>query len=232
MPTPCKGRRPSWSAAAPAGSAEPLVQAFCDALRALGAHVETGVFGAMMQVSSTNDGPVTLVLDGSPAWPAHAGRHRDRPPPVGRRPRHRRQDRHPPERCASPGPTRSGPTRDGGRQSRRAHGGAIELHRIAVRRQALSGTVEVQHDQPSRRPAEIVDARDGLLTAVAPFVQVHGRADPADLVRDRLVVGVHAEPRLVRSDPSCLVSPGARRRSPTYSRAVPSGRRTLRARGR
>jgi D-aminoacyl-tRNA deacylase len=59
-----KGRRPSWSAAAPAESAEPLVQAFCDALRALGAHVETGVFGAMMQVSSTNDGPVTLVLDG------------------------------------------------------------------------------------------------------------------------------------------------------------------------
>lgn len=59
-----KGRRPSWSAAAPAESAEPLVQAFCDALRALGALVETGVFGAMMQVSSTNDGPVTLVLDG------------------------------------------------------------------------------------------------------------------------------------------------------------------------
>jgi D-aminoacyl-tRNA deacylase len=59
-----KGRRPSWSAAAPAESAEPLVQAFCDALRALGAYVETGVFGAMMQVSSTNDGPVTLVLDG------------------------------------------------------------------------------------------------------------------------------------------------------------------------
>jgi D-aminoacyl-tRNA deacylase len=59
-----KGRRPSWSAAAPADFAEPLVQAFCDALRALGAHVETGVFGAMMQVSSTNDGPVTLVLDG------------------------------------------------------------------------------------------------------------------------------------------------------------------------
>ena len=59
-----KGRRPSWSAAAPAESAEPLVQAFCETLRALGAHVETGVFGAMMQVSSTNDGPVTLVLDG------------------------------------------------------------------------------------------------------------------------------------------------------------------------
>jgi D-tyrosyl-tRNA(Tyr) deacylase len=58
-----KGRRPSWSAAAPADLAEPLVDAFCDALRWLGAHVETGVFGAMMLVTSTNDGPVTLLLD-------------------------------------------------------------------------------------------------------------------------------------------------------------------------
>ena len=58
-----KGRRPSWSAAAPADLAEPLVDAFCDALRSLGAQVETGVFGAMMLVTSTNDGPVTLLLD-------------------------------------------------------------------------------------------------------------------------------------------------------------------------
>ena len=58
-----KGRRPSWSAAAPGPVAEPLVDAFCDALRARGAHVETGVFGAMMQVTLTNDGPVTIVLD-------------------------------------------------------------------------------------------------------------------------------------------------------------------------
>lgn len=58
-----KGRRPSWSAAAPQPVAEPLVDAFCAALRALGAHVETGVFGAMMQVSLVNDGPVTLVID-------------------------------------------------------------------------------------------------------------------------------------------------------------------------
>ena len=58
-----KGRRPSWSAAAPADVAEPLVEAFCEALRSMGAQVETGVFGAMMQVSSTNDGPVTLLLE-------------------------------------------------------------------------------------------------------------------------------------------------------------------------
>ena len=59
-----KGRRPSWSAAAPRQVAEPLVDEFCVALRSLGAKVETGVFGAHMQVTSTNDGPVTLLLDG------------------------------------------------------------------------------------------------------------------------------------------------------------------------
>lgn len=58
-----KGRRPSWGAAAPRPVSEPLVEAFVDALRGLGASVETGVFGADMQVSLTNDGPVTLVLD-------------------------------------------------------------------------------------------------------------------------------------------------------------------------
>jgi len=42
---------------------EPLVEALCAALRSLGAKVQTGVFGAMMQVSSVNDGPVTLLLD-------------------------------------------------------------------------------------------------------------------------------------------------------------------------
>lgn len=58
-----KGRRPSWSAAAPAPVAEDLYLEFCAALRALGAHVETGVFGANMQVSLTNDGPVTVLLE-------------------------------------------------------------------------------------------------------------------------------------------------------------------------
>ena len=58
-----KGRRPSWLAAAPGPVAEPLVEAFVAELRGLGAHVETGVFGAVMKVSLVNDGPVTLVLD-------------------------------------------------------------------------------------------------------------------------------------------------------------------------
>jgi len=58
-----KGRRPSWNAAAPASLAEPLVSAFADALRALGADVATGVFGADMNVALVNDGPVTVMLE-------------------------------------------------------------------------------------------------------------------------------------------------------------------------
>jgi D-aminoacyl-tRNA deacylase len=58
-----KGRRPSWSAAAPGPVSEPVYEAFCAELRRLGAHVETGVFGAMMDVSLVNDGPVTLIVE-------------------------------------------------------------------------------------------------------------------------------------------------------------------------
>ena len=58
-----KGRRPSWNAAAPREASEPLVEDFVAALRRLGAEVATGVFGAEMQVSLVNDGPVTLILD-------------------------------------------------------------------------------------------------------------------------------------------------------------------------
>ena len=58
-----KGRRPSWQGAAPGPVAEPLVTALVTALRALGARVETGVFGAEMQVSLINDGPVTLIVE-------------------------------------------------------------------------------------------------------------------------------------------------------------------------
>jgi D-tyrosyl-tRNA(Tyr) deacylase len=58
-----KGRRPSWQAAAPGSVAEPLVEALVSALRALGARAETGVFGASMRVSLTNDGPITVILD-------------------------------------------------------------------------------------------------------------------------------------------------------------------------
>jgi D-aminoacyl-tRNA deacylase len=58
-----KGRRPSWQDAAPGEMAEPLVEAVVAELRARGATVATGRFGARMQVSSVNDGPFTLVLE-------------------------------------------------------------------------------------------------------------------------------------------------------------------------
>jgi D-aminoacyl-tRNA deacylase len=58
-----KGRRPSWSAAAPRPVSEPLVEAVVDAFRRRGATVSTGVFGADMQVSLTNDGPRTIIVE-------------------------------------------------------------------------------------------------------------------------------------------------------------------------
>jgi D-aminoacyl-tRNA deacylase len=58
-----KGNRPSFADAAPPEEAEPLYERFCEALRALGIEVETGVFGARMKVELVNDGPVTIVLD-------------------------------------------------------------------------------------------------------------------------------------------------------------------------
>ena len=58
-----KGNRPSFAAAAPPEEAEPLYARFCAGLRALGVPVETGVFGAKMEVELVNDGPVTIVLD-------------------------------------------------------------------------------------------------------------------------------------------------------------------------
>ena len=58
-----KGRRPSWQDAAPGDVAEPLVDAVVAELRARGATVATGRFGARMHVSSVNDGPFTLILD-------------------------------------------------------------------------------------------------------------------------------------------------------------------------
>jgi D-tyrosyl-tRNA(Tyr) deacylase len=58
-----KGRRPTWQAAAPGDVSEPAYDAVCAELRRLGAHVETGAFGADMQVASVNDGPITMVLE-------------------------------------------------------------------------------------------------------------------------------------------------------------------------
>ena len=58
-----KGRRPSFTSAAPPAEGERLYHYFCDQLRALEVPVQTGEFGAMMEVQLTNDGPVTFVMD-------------------------------------------------------------------------------------------------------------------------------------------------------------------------
>jgi len=58
-----KGNRPSFTAAAPPERAKPHYERFCEALRTMGVPVETGVFGARMEVELANDGPVTIVLD-------------------------------------------------------------------------------------------------------------------------------------------------------------------------
>ncbi|MFC8584262.1 D-aminoacyl-tRNA deacylase [Streptomyces sp. NPDC057217] len=58
-----KGRRPTWNAAAPGPVAEPLVDEVVHRLRELGAHVETGRFGADMRVSLTNHGPFTVIVE-------------------------------------------------------------------------------------------------------------------------------------------------------------------------
>jgi D-tyrosyl-tRNA(Tyr) deacylase len=58
-----KGNRPSFSTAARPETAEPLYERFCEQLRALGVPVQTGVFGARMEVELVNDGPVTVILE-------------------------------------------------------------------------------------------------------------------------------------------------------------------------
>jgi len=57
------GTRPDFGGAAPKNQAEPLYEGFCQALRDLGVHVETGVFGARMELALVNDGPVTIILE-------------------------------------------------------------------------------------------------------------------------------------------------------------------------
>lgn len=60
-----KGRRPSFDGAMPGSEAEPFFDRFVEHLRGHGIEVETGVFGAMMEVELVNDGPVTLIWESS-----------------------------------------------------------------------------------------------------------------------------------------------------------------------
>ncbi|MDX2355332.1 D-aminoacyl-tRNA deacylase [Dietzia sp. PP-33] len=63
MGSTAKGRRPSWARAAPGARAETVVDTVVDGLRARGLEVSTGAFGKMMQVSSVNDGPFTVIVE-------------------------------------------------------------------------------------------------------------------------------------------------------------------------
>lgn len=65
MGSTAKGRRPSWSRAAPGARAEPVLEAVVKGLRERGLEVSTGAFGAMMRVHSVNDGPFTVLIDTS-----------------------------------------------------------------------------------------------------------------------------------------------------------------------
>jgi len=67
-----RGFRPSFAHAAPPQIAEPLVNAFAEALKAEDIHVETGVFRAYMMVELVNDGPVTIILEKDPPEAPHA----------------------------------------------------------------------------------------------------------------------------------------------------------------
>ncbi len=58
-----KGRRPSFSNAMPPDKAKPMYEKFIDSFKRTGIHVKEGIFGAMMQITLTNDGPVTLIIN-------------------------------------------------------------------------------------------------------------------------------------------------------------------------
>ena len=58
-----KGRRPSFSDAMPPDKAKPMYEKFIDSFKRTGLHVKEGIFGAMMQINLTNDGPVTLIIN-------------------------------------------------------------------------------------------------------------------------------------------------------------------------
>ncbi len=80
---------------------------------------------------------------------------------------------------------------------------------LAVRGKHVLAAVEVQQHQPPGRMPEVVHAGNRLLAPVAALGEVHGGLDPADLVRNRPVIGVGAEPGPVPGDPQRLVRPHA-----------------------
>ena len=87
-----------------------------------------------------------------------------------------------------------------------------------LRRQDVARAVEVEEDETARRPTEVVDARHGLLPAVAALVQVHRGAQPVELVDDGAVVGLETQARAPRSDPERLCRPESGQRPISHGR--------------
>ena len=108
--------------------------------------------------------------------------------------------------------------RSGGPSCRRSRPCGPRSERGAGGGQGVGAAVQLQPDQPAGRAAEGVDAGDRLLAAVAALVQVHRRPRAAELVGNRSVVGVQADPRDAGGDPAGLVRPGAGSRLPSRPR--------------
>src|SRR5215207_10940683 len=102
----------------------------------------------------------------------------------------------------------------------------VERHRVAVRGQLVTDPVEVQQDQPARRPAEVVHPGHRLLPAVAPLLQVNRSADPLRLLDDRPVVGLGPQPRPAGGHPQRFVRlhPDQRRAGRLHHRIQPVAR--------
>jgi hypothetical protein len=96
-----------------------------------------------------------------------------------------------------------------GRAAHKTHSTTIEQQLSLSGRQCVDTTVQVQANEPARRSSEVVDPGDRFLTPVTALVQVDGDVKQVDLIRNRAVVGVEADPWHTGSDPMCLESPSA-----------------------
>jgi hypothetical protein len=107
-------------------------------------------------------------------------------------------------------PQRNGPELEvTGRAAYKAHSTPVKQQFSISRRQRVDAAIQVEANQPTGRPSEVVHPGDGLLTPVAALVQMDCDTEQADLIRDGAVVGVEADPWHTGSDPMCLESPGA-----------------------
>src|SRR4029453_10151473 len=107
-------------------------------------------------------------------------------------------------------PQRNGPELEvTGRAAYKAHSTPVKQQFSISRRQRVDAAIQVEANQPTGRPSEVVHPGDGLLTPVAALVQMDCDTEQADLIRDGAVVGVEADPWHTGGDPMGLEGPGA-----------------------